>query len=472
MKVDVRRLIIALICFIDSCITLSWCFSAEGYELLFLFPIVMLVPVLSHTFTELARSYIGIKILYYTMLVKYVLFPFCMALGGEGRSSLLARDLRIATVLIIVELLVVTLIVTYFGQKKLIRNGLIQDFKFESNYDKSHMVEWGVIFLALMFIIIHPDLLNNFSFATFDDSTKTVSYFLGLDTRIIQVALMLIFCLVVLKCKKAFENTGFNLYYIIALFVGVICMLVFKGENRASLLIGIISVSVVLTSAFPIFKKRTITVIVLAGGAALVALSLYRILAVTAWRPNGGTLDLSFAGISDTIQVYLSGPSNIAKGIEAIRRFPSSFQTFYSDFLIWTGYLGNFISETFNVTFLSTSKLFNQYLYGTSLIGSGDQIVPMCVQSIWYFGYIGSMIFSSIFAYFIVHFDYLICKSKSLPNIYINTMMAVVTGLMLGYNVTIISMYFMDRYLIFWVIIKLSDMCSNRIRIKMRAYRG
>lgn len=465
MVVNRRKCLLILINLIICIICLVKCNNRTGYELLFLFPIALVFVILLPNFRTLAYHYIGVKILYVTMVIKCCLLPitisFSYDLSGIGDNPS-AESLRLATILLAVEIIVVALSIDYFGRKKLINNNLQQTFYIlEEKMDRSHLFDYVIIVISILFIVIHPDLMKNFSFAFFDESTYTVSYLRGLDVRLIQISIMIVFCVIVNFCRKRYLKSKNNLIYYLALLIGVFSMLIMKGENRASLLIGIISVVVVLNACFPEMKRKTVGVVATVGLVALISLSLYRMLAVTAWRPQGGTLDFSFSGITKKIEAYLSGPRSVAQGLEAIKIYSSTIETLLSDFLIWTGYLGNYISGVLGIEYSGTSILFNRFLYASSMYGEGDQIVPLCVQSIWHFGYIGSMLFSLIASYFLVCFDSLICKADSVSKIYANTMMACVFGLMLGYNVTIISMYFMDRYVIFMIIVSISTWWSN-----------
>lgn len=441
-----------------------------GYEYLFLLPIVFTFLQFADTkFKVLVKKYIGIKILYITMILRYLILPVCLSLSmkisGVGYNPN-PTSVQKATILMIIELIVIYFIVIYFGNKKLLKKKLNQVFLINSINQKPRYLSYFVIMIAIFFIIIHPTLINNFSFASYDGKSEVISFFIGLDVRIIKIALMLIFCIIVEKCRLKYNKTKKILFYIIPLMVGVIQMLVIKGENRATLLIGIISVCVVLIAAFPEMRKKTFLIILVFGGISLIGLSIYRMTAITEWRPSGGEIDLSPSGIGRMLQAYMSGPRSIAQGIEAIEYIPVGIDTLISDILIWTGYLGNFISKTFNINYIGTSFLFNQYVYRNSLIGQGDQIIPLCIQSYWYFGAIGSTFFSALLAYTVVSFDKKICFSKSLDMVYINTIMAVVSGLMLGYNISIFFLYLFDTYLIYYIVIKFTDIAKVKLKIK------
>lgn len=455
--------------FIVSMICLICCANKSGYEFVFLFPMALSFAILLPNFRRLAKEFLGIKILYISMWVKYCIFPLSLSFSDKINGIGIEPNttyITIASILNILELIVVALIVDVLGKKLLLNKEAEQFNKIDENivYQR-HILEWFVIILSLTFIAMHPDLLNNFSFGVFNEESKTISYFWGLDIRLIQISIILIFCMFTAWAKRRYLSSDSNIYFYLALMVGIVSMLVFKGENRASLLINILSVSTVLITAFPEFKKKIVKTITFTGVCAIIALSLYRMLAVTAWRPQGGSLDLSFNWLTKTIQGYLAGPRNIAQGLEAIHYHPSDLTTLISDVLVWTGYLGDYVSEKFGIQYCGTSYLYNQYIYGTNLVDSGDQIVSLVVQSIWHFGYIGSLFFSAIIACLIVVFDLYRCKADSLGKKYINTMMSVVTGLMFGYNVSIIMMYFMDRYFITWLIISASVLVAKKVRL-------
>lgn len=463
-------LLLLFVNMIVTIVTLFSCADKSGYEFLFLLPVALCFAVLLPNFRYMAHRYIGIKILYISMWIRYCLFPLSVSfsdritgIGSNPNNSYII----IATLVMVAECIAVSSVVELYGTKKLLKRGYEQSFKISYSMQyRTHFIEWIVVAISITFIVIHPDLLNNFSFAVYDTSSSNVSYFMGLDIRIIQIAIIFAFCLFVGWCKKKYMISSNKSYYYISLIAGALCMLVFKGENRASLLINIMSVIVVLTAVYPDRKMFTIATILGTGLLALVALSLYRILAVTTWRPQGGKIDISFNWLTGMIQGYLSGPRGIAQGIEAANQYPASIGTFLSDLLIWTGYLGNYISETLHISFEGTNYLFNLSVYGSRIIDTGDQVVPLAAQSIWYLGYLGSPILSSCVGAVIVLFDRKICEANTIDLIFINTMMAVVTGLMFCYNMSIISMYLMDRYFLTWVVIAFSSYISRHLRIK------
>lgn len=447
-------------------ISIFGCMRFEGYELMPLYPLALIAVILLPNFRKLAKNNIGIKVLYLSMWVKYSILPLCISLSNvvAYRGVMPSSDsISKAIILQIIEILVVAIVVETVGRKLLLRYSCEKT----EMRNSTPVVEGAIIMIAIAFLILHPDLISNFSFLVYNENTDAVSYFRGLDVRLIQLAIILAFCIIIRWAKT--KSATNSLYFIVALFVGTLAMLVFKGDNRASLLINIVSVAIVMMSAYPTKKRTIINFIFIIGTTALVLLSLYKIIGVTDWRPDGGSIDLSFEWVARVIQAYLSGPGNVAQGLEAMEVYPGSLKTFFSDILVWSGYFGNFISEAFGIEYEWTSQFFNMYIYNnTQVSNGGDQIIPMVVQSVWYFGYLGSMIFSAICASLVVVFDRLVKSAKSFSKLYITTMMSVVTGLMLGYNVTIVSMYFFDRYLIFWLIITIAEAIDNRLFAKKR----
>ncbi len=455
------------------CFIICLFFSKDGYELLFILPLsfAFVIGIFSNI-VELAKKYIGIKIFYFTLWLRYIVMPICISLSSEITGIGVdpqTKYIIIAIIIMAIELFITCVTITLYGNRRLRRHNFEQTFILQKTDNrKSYLVHYIIILISILFIVVYPNLLNNFSFAVYDGSGYTISFLRGIDIRLIQVSIMLVFCMIVEKTRIKHVNSNNNKGYYLASFVGLAVMLIMKGENRASLLVGIVSVFVTLYAAFPNKRKTTTRLIMTVGGVALISLSLYRILAVTAWRPQGGILDINISSIARTLQAYMAGPRNIAIGLQAANTYSANFNTFISDIFIWSGYIGNFLSETLEIQFQGTSFLYNKYLYGPALTGSGDQIVPMVNQSIWYFGYIGSMFFSTISALLIVKFDEFICKSKSVDMIYINTIMATITGLMMGYNISILSLYFFDKYLFYYLIVSVANLYSNHIRFKTR----
>ncbi|GEM_PF-5806211 len=441
--------LIALVCFFSLG-------KHEGYDLIVLLPIIFsLCLILFHNFERLTSRYIGIKIYYYILWIRFALMPlsFTLSLNITGKGiDPISSNIDLAVFIMVIELITSSLIVHSLGESILLKNNLRQDFRVEEVKGRSY-VFYFLFVISISLIIIFPRLLDNFSFVTFNESSRTVSYFFGLDSRVLVISKMAFTCISISYLGKLYMKKKKYLLYILALIIGVINIMIFTGENRATIFFTIVPTLLILKTAFPDNEKITKYIILFSGFLILLSLSFYRIFAVTDWRPQGGTLDFSFDYLSKLLQAYLSGPRNIALGLESIKTYKSliGFETFFSDILIWTGYLGNFLSKTFKITFLGTSYLFNLYIYKGNMYGQGDQIVPLTIQSYAYFGVLGSAIFSMISSYLLVIFDYKICKSKTLNSIYINVMYATVLAMFMGYNISILMLYLFDRYLIFWI---------------------
>jgi hypothetical protein len=444
------NLVVAIVCFLRGEVH-------HEYILIGLLPISFAFCLLtSNTIHILYKKYIGIKLLNIVMWIRYTIMPvlvvFSKDLTGVGIEPQ-TNSINIALLIMVFEMISVFVVVNIAGKRILLNRKLEQSFEVKET-DGKPIVYFIIIMLALAFVLAYPDLLNNFSFIVFNENSTVTSHFMGLDIRIIMIAQMALTCIIVTKMGKLYANNNNNIFYIIALVVCLISIMIFKGENRASIFLSIISTLMILKVAFPQKYKISRNLLIIAGLSSLIFLTLYRIYAVTSWRPEGGSQKINIDFFSQTLQAYISGPRNIAIGLEAMNYFKNeiNISTLASDVLIWTGYLGNYISDIFGKPYIGTSYMFNLYLHNFNMHGSGDQIIPMSVQSYAYLGQIGSSFFSILAAYFLVVFDSKICKSNTLDSIYINVLFTTVLSLSMGYNLTIAMMYFFDRYLLFYLV--------------------
>lgn len=451
---------------IVSFVTFFCCLSKQGYELLFLFPATFAATiVLFKPFLTLVKKYTGFKILFAIYCLKYLVLPFSISFSDINKGIGIdptPSNIRIATLILLMELFVVVAVLSLAGKKFLLAKKRTELFKKGEKYNGSNIGYILVIALAIVLLILHPDLINNFSFINYNSSSKTISYFLGLDIRIVQLSFSLIFIVSTSICAYRYSITRSGFYYYFSLFIGLLTMVVIKGDNRASFLVSILSTLITMIVAFPSNKKKTFISIIIVGGLALVSLSIYRQVTVTDWRPQGGQLSFTFDSISGTLQTYLSGPRLVAQGLGAIQHQSISFSTIFSDIFIWSGYIGNILSDRFGLVLSGTSYAFNAYLYGESLSGVGDQIVPLSVQSIWYFGFFGALVLPVLISLLLVYFESKFCSSKTYGQLFINAMMVIIFGLFPGYNISILFLYYFDRYLISYLIILVIDEIKKR----------
>ncbi|GAA1370509.1 oligosaccharide repeat unit polymerase [Peribacillus frigoritolerans] len=421
--------------------------------------------------TVLSTRYIGLGILYVVLFVRYTITPLFIVFTERAGTSLVISHfsndyLNKAILLMVYELVVCILVVVFVGNKVLLKNKV----KFSLTEIQNGRVNFVYIFIitiSFLLILFFPSLLNNFQFISIDDSKlNTVSYFKGIDIRILLICKMALY-LVLLKflAYRYNEKNKNNIYFILALLLSFLYICIFTGENRTNIVVDLICVIAALWYCFSTKRKSMLIVISSFGLILLFTISAFRLFAPRAWRPDGGTAEINGSFFVNNLQIYVSGPENVAIGLQSIDIYNNqiNLNTFFNDLFVWTGYLGNFLNLNQSNT---TSFIFNLFMNGTDPAGnvSITQIVPMVSQGYAYFGFVGAPLFSVLNCLAIIAFDKFVCKAKSLDLLFVNVFLVVRLSLFLGLNATIILMFVFDKYFQLWFTVKINQLIKIRLK--------
>lgn len=440
-----------LICFLPS--------LPSAYSVIALLPIAYSILMLISTkFHILARRYLGIKIVYAVMFLRYVIMPLLMALSGStvtvGRVPS-DRYILPSVMIMIWELVASVFTIVIVGNHILLKENKKPKI-YLNDKGKSNLVYVILIIICILLIIVHPTLIENFQFFNVtEEGTKSISFIKGLDIRLLLILKVIIYSLLISKFSDLYKEKKSYTYYYLALLTSILYIGMIRGDNRTNIVVDIICVVTVMWHSFPHDRKKSIVMITSMGLILVLSVSLYRSFAVTSWRPQGNEIEFNLSFFSNFFQSYISGPSNVAFAIETADIFNNviNFKTFLNDFFAWTGYLGNYlgISSSDNLT----SYLFNIDIYSLSAWGGyGDQIIPMSGQGYIYFGYLGAPIFSVIICIWIVYLDKVRTKARSLDKLIIDTYLVSRLALFMGLNITIMMMFIFDKYLQLWIVEK------------------
>jgi hypothetical protein len=381
--------------------------------------------------------------------------PFLTAISGEFFSIGREPDLNILNIAIFlmwIELTIHFALVNYLTKKYLYKD-------FTINLDRPISIRRTPKFLltyilfTVILLIFFPILTSNFNLVFIGIDTSTVSFFRGIDIRIIIFSQIVAYVMLMEFLSRKYRITGNQLLYLVAILLTIINLTIIRSENRASILINMLSTLLILVYSFPKQKKLSILTGFFGVFSIIIIVSLLRNEKYNNEIEVGDFIELVKI-LQIQLQAYFGGPSYIANGLELFSdgQYFMNIELIVTDILLWSGYLGNVVFENLHLSTLNTSSIYNAYLYGVlNNYQNADQIIPLAIQGFSYFHIIGFFLISIPMPYLMIKFEKKMIQSKYLIVKYNYMTMVIVLSLYMGYNLSIISLFFFDRFLIFMI---------------------
>lgn len=379
-KVDIM---ISAIVFILSIITTTYiAYNTEhpGYNNLFLMPLIYGVAyVLFITPIRARLNNVYIYVFIAVSFTRYVILPLLITLTKYygGRSSVPPMDssFQLAIYLMCYEMIVVFLFsyLIFRKYKAPIKNGQI-------NFPKSIFVYVIFIGLSILLSLLFPASLKSFAFlkvhSGFIDFGKG-SFLVNLVTYLLVVSKFLIFILILNFCKKRYQKSKNIVYVFISLLAVFINISIFFGDNRADYIITAIASMLLYFKLFPKYVKPSILPLIIIAILVTSFINESRnINSIT----NG---EDKLLDLTETLQVYLAGPYNVAISIEAAELNQDERNILRLPHELLRPVIGlNIILKHFDVK--PTSQYFNERIYFSDHV---SQIVPMIGQGYFYLGF-------------------------------------------------------------------------------------
>lgn len=351
-----------------------------GYKNLFLLPLIYgVVYVLFITPIRGRLNNIYIYVFIIVSFTRYVLLPLLITLtklyGGRSLIPPMDESFRTAIYLMSYEMIIVFLFSYWIFRKYKAPNndGII-------NYPKSTIVYIIFIGLSLLLSLIFPASLNSFSFLKVGSNFTglgEVSIVISFITYLLVISKFLIFLLVLNYLKKRYEMNNNKIYVILSLMFVFINITIFFGNNRADYLITTIASVLLFFKLYPSFIRRTI-----------IPLIIIAIIVTTYINENRNHTTLtdgedSLLDITNTLQIYLAGPYNVAISIEAAKFNEDERNILDLGHELLRPVMGlNVILKQFDVK--STSHFFNERIFYSDHM---SQIIPMIGQGYFYLGF-------------------------------------------------------------------------------------
>ena len=382
-KIKLDILISMTIFLISTVISLYIASNTEhlGYQNLFLLPLIYgIVYVLFITPIRGRLNNIYIYVFIAVSFSRYVLLPLLITItkyyGGRSSTPPMDESFRTAIYLMSYEMIIVFLFsYLIFRKYKAPINGC------SIKYPKSTFVYLIFIGLSLLLSFMFPQSLKSFSFlkvsSDFADLGES-SFFITIITYLLVTAKFLFFLLIMNFFKKRYEKSKDKIYVILSLLFVLLNITIFFGNNRADYIITTLASILLFFKLYPRFIKKSIIPLVI---IAVIVTSFIN------ENRNHSTLTGGEDGLLDitnTLQIYLAGPYNVAISIEAAKFNQNERNILHLGHELLRPVIGlNVILKQFDVK--STSHFFNERIFYSDHM---SQIVPMIGQGYFYLGFL------------------------------------------------------------------------------------
>ena len=425
---------------------------------LVLLPFVfVLLFVVFPSFSRYIFNNLGITIINFTMLLRYVVSPFLMALYGSDiqMGSTVSIDIQNKAVLLMVyEMIAMFLIFALLHKYFYSNNSKIRNVKSQSN-----IFGWIFIAFALLIIINQPSVLGNYSFiwSASKLKTDTANENVTLFAFLIQLA-QIVFTVSILNIiHKYYEKKNSIIYLFLSFIVIVASASFITGTSRSSIIIPLVTGLFALLVLYNKYRKLII------GSSLILSLLVISVSTLLKQQTNvtiGSRSLYHSAGplenFNTDIQLYFSGLINVGHSIETssvIR--PFDFNLIMSDLTHSVVFINNFFHQS-----QSALIAFNDMFYKTT--GVADQIVPILGQGYLYFGTILAPIFSVIGLIVVMFLDKMVFRTKSVFTLYILSYFCLKFSMLFMSNATILTSFFTNFILILLLIAYLNSKISYK----------
>lgn len=434
--------------------------NSNEYSLLWLLP--FFYTILTFCYYLLIKDFqLGIifKMSIFFVFIRYVITPFSIVFShdfdgmGYGPDPV-KSNINLAIVLMVVELLSVYLI-TYFAVIHYSKKKINQSETGEIFFLKNKIVIFLFVVVAFFLVVLWnptvllPQIGSIINSSNELENVASNSNIMNLLSNGLRVSIFLI--LLSLVHKKYRKNKKI-LYIIIAWVLIMVYLSVIISSSRWTMLFSIITILPIMLNLFPETSRFMYIVF---GILCLVALLLISINKYS-WsvRNSSNVFRDIIIVLLGQFQEYFSGPRVVAQSIEMNYAYGSEIglSTLLNDFLGSVPGLANYVDQTNRI-----NVYFNRHLN----VGNVTHIIPMIGMGYSYFLFF-PMIFSIIFEWFMIKFDFLQRKSVNIEFKYIYGFIGLFFAMTMGFNSQIIWGNFLTNFLPLWILFML-----NR-KIKLR----
>lgn len=426
-------IIFTIIICLSSYIYISLKEMIPGYELLGLLPLMYMLSVAIVLIPSIFNDFkVFNLVLTVLSFLRYVILPFLIVYadyyGGRSPVPPTANHYDLALKLMLYELLALTL--TILCLDTLRKHRKKKRIQATNEVKRSHSIFFYIVFVivASIGVLVVPGALSSVSFLIPServvDVLKTSALSSILSLYLFMIAKQIVALILTWFFYKKYQATKNKVFVFLAVLVMMLNIGVFAGTNRSDLVICMISSLYILHKLFPKHFKKIAFFIVLSVGFIVLLIATVRQIASV----SGDVSKL--IDFTDTMQVYLGGPYNVAMALEMKDMFPEARH--------WSVLLYDIFRPMIGINvFIKDLPIDYSVLYYNRRYFFSDkvtQILPMIGQGTLYFGYIGAPIIMVGFVSIAYYFQKIMEQSRNLELVYFLTLATARMGFLLGQN--------------------------------------
>ncbi|PNH24250.1 hypothetical protein CVS44_00820 [Staphylococcus haemolyticus] len=427
---------------------------------LVLIPLIFLILfIVFPSFSRYMFYNLGITIINFTMLLRYVVSPLLMAIYGSNiqiGSSVSMVIQGKAVNLMLYEMIVLFVIFAIFHKYFYSNKTEFQNIKSRPN-----LFGWLFVAFTLTLVALFPTSIGRYAFLWSASELKNdVTADVGLTALLVQIAQIVITLGLLNVIYKFYERKPNISYLFLSLFVIMVSASFIIGTSRSSIIIPLITG---LYTVFILYKNYRKLIITISAILSLLVISVSTLLKqntniVTArgLYHSAGALE----NFNTDVQIYFSGLINISHSIET----SFVYQPFHINSILGDITHSIIFVNSFFDGFQSALISFNDMFY--KKVGVSDQILPLLGQGYLYFGAILAPMFSIIVLFVVMLLDKNIHNSNSVFTLYVYAYLCLKFALFFMSNATILLSFFTNFFLVLFIIAVLNKKFVVRRRTK------
>ncbi len=469
-----NRIIYKLIFFLTTLIIGMYIIIDNGvhsqYKVMALLPVVYGLLQFCCNKSSLVSQNIGISLINWCMLIRYLLSPLIMAISGKYNVLsdygvyLSTSDINKAVYLMIYEMIVVFLVIQFSSkdEKKLL------DFKDSSkihvSIDRTKTnVFWGVIICSVVFIIIFPDIIQKFTFAFNFKDISLIKHCSNINfelffTLLVQWSMSFLTVIIIQRMYFRYQISKHMRIIYYSLLVVLMFSSLILYSSRFSILVPALAGMMLIRQIYGEKARIAIKVGGLVLFLCLILITLtkqYQINSVLAAKDYFREI---VGSASKMLQVYFSGITDVAISVQAKDNYGTliNITTILKDIIEPIPIIHNLIPDS---TY-SSSNIFNYAIYQN--FDRSSYIVPLIGQGYMIFGEIGAPLFSFIVTLAAVKFAERSNSDRNIFKKYIQLYLTVRLGLFMMISLASLISTVVNYYFLVYIIILLNELVNTR----------
>lgn len=425
---------------------------------LVLIPLIFLILFLIFpSFSRYMFNNLGITVVNFTMLLRYVVSPLLMAFYGSniqiGATVSISIQSR-AVGLMIYEMIILFVIFAIFH--KYFYTNKVEFYNVKA---RPNLFGWIFFIVVILLVALDPSSIGRYSFiwSTSQLNNDTLAN-VGLVALFVQLAQIVLTVSILNIIYKFYERKPNILYLLLSLVVIMISASFIVGTSRSSIIIPLITG---LFTVFILYKNYRKLIIAMSVILSLLVIGISTLLKQNTNIVTSRGLYHSAGALENfntDVQIYFSGLVNIGHSIETSYIYePFHFNAIFGDLT----HSVIFVNSLFK-NYHSALVAFNDMFY--KRVGVSDQILPLLGQGYLYFGAVLAPVFSVIVLFVVMLLDKNIQHSNSVFTLYVYAYLCLKFSLFFMSNATILLSFFTNFFLVLFVMAILNKRIVARRR--------